>query len=1162
MATQEHLTRTPRTFKCPEHRSETSRRLVVCIDGTSNQFGTKNTNIVELYRYITKSDTQLTYYSSGLGTIAKVANPSLGHRLSSELDMAIGRNLHKVIMASYRWLSDNYKDGDSIFLFGYSRGAYQVRALAGMIAQVGLLLPGNNEQIPFAFELYSKTDDDDSNLTRPASVISRPVTKESKKKAKYTELAKTFRKTFCRSNVHIHFVGVWDTVSSVGFGRSRTLPCTTTSCEHICYFRHALALDERRVKFLPEYVYGGQSSYSDDGRVKEVWFAGCHADVGGGHRRNERLQSGDIPLLWMRSQAIAAGLKMEPADVVWKIDDLNKRITRSLNPGWWLLELLPLKRLLYYNSDRHTFRPHFGGPRRILPGQKVHVSALFKNNYKPYARFYNNPEGWPEPMFWNDATSHQRLQELSKLWEKDIFDERSVETLLDDLKRGQLNLDALDRLAFMANLGGFISRVFFRADDETYLDIRKNATSIYNNAEQVLATFLKSKDRLIRLSTAVTYCELGWDWPLETTHGELGQQITEDVSELLKSGQDCRRACMYIPSLCKRTDLRAGLMSEENLKMLVQLCDNTRVIKREEGTSTVAFYSAQALSMLMKCDPVLVSVLSVVDGLAKDGLYVPVVPWLSPNIITEGGRAIMKSGPIVATLLKLVKQSDDFVAPAATRVLCSLLPEGLSMIAIDIRTCGRPRFTDDLRGTMLQFGVLSTFLDMLDRCSDETKTVARGALVEFAQHDDIRRVLSQGGYLGKIAKRVQSHVPSERDGAITALVALGTTQGARRMAVIEAIKAAKTIHVLVTRLSRKSTALPAASALARLVRIDSVVMMVSDDETGAGVGIVGMLQRRWFDGLRGEDGLQALSELLECERLRSAVLKAGAIDVLRKMVDLEYYENTYASLHYLRVFARFGRLPSANKEGSTLPSHDTRSLVIRVSLSENHILVLGENSNSHDSSYIEDLRALIVEDLLGLLKDRHAGVVFAVSALLGFLAAHGTSSLLLPREDSRSRTSRGCVRRTESVRDRVLKEESFWNLSHEYYDGLKLKYDEMGRGPRTGASPLHVCLSISHFESRRPRRRQGVDDIVCTGEVYEAVGHMIKVMQVPESDEVGATGAEDRGADEKRWLARVPYELKKENTPSLYWIATLLCCPPLLLCGVGQRMYRELWQEG
>lgn len=77
---------------------------------------------------------------------------------------------------------------------------------------------------------------------------------------------------------------------------------------------------------------------------------------GGGNRCNEKLQSGDIPLLWMRSQAIAAGLELEPADVMWKIDDLNKRITDSLHIGWWPLELIPLKRLLYYNSDRHTIR--------------------------------------------------------------------------------------------------------------------------------------------------------------------------------------------------------------------------------------------------------------------------------------------------------------------------------------------------------------------------------------------------------------------------------------------------------------------------------------------------------------------------------------------------------------------------------------------------------------------------------------------------------------------------------------------------------------------------------------------------------------------------------------------------------------------------------------
>ncbi|KAF9239486.1 hypothetical protein BU15DRAFT_46789, partial [Melanogaster broomeanus] len=202
---------------------------------------------------------------------------------------------------------------------GYSRGAYQVRALAGMIARVGLLHPGSHEQIPLAFELYSKTDDDEPGRTE------------------------RFKKLYCRENVQIHFVEVWDTVSSVGFGRNK-LPCTTSSCEHICYFRHALALDERRVNFLPEYAFGGRSDIVDDDHIKEVWFAGTHSD----------LYSGDIPLRWMRGQAIAAGLDLEPANVAWNIDDLEKEIAPSLNQLWWLPELFPIKHLVYCNSERKT----------------------------------------------------------------------------------------------------------------------------------------------------------------------------------------------------------------------------------------------------------------------------------------------------------------------------------------------------------------------------------------------------------------------------------------------------------------------------------------------------------------------------------------------------------------------------------------------------------------------------------------------------------------------------------------------------------------------------------------------------------------------------------------------------------------------------------------
>jgi hypothetical protein len=141
----------------------------------------------------------------------------------------------------------------------------------------------------------------------------------------------------------------------------------------MCYFRHALALDERRVKFLPEYIHGANTEGSHSERIKEVWFAGSHSDVyvnclnihtfdltanissGGGNRLNEKLQSGDIPLLWMRKEAVEAGLRVKPTEVVWKMDDLQKRTFESLRRSWWFLEFAPVKRVIYGTQDNHTF---------------------------------------------------------------------------------------------------------------------------------------------------------------------------------------------------------------------------------------------------------------------------------------------------------------------------------------------------------------------------------------------------------------------------------------------------------------------------------------------------------------------------------------------------------------------------------------------------------------------------------------------------------------------------------------------------------------------------------------------------------------------------------------------------------------------------------------
>ncbi|KAJ6511653.1 hypothetical protein DFH09DRAFT_941969, partial [Mycena vulgaris] len=311
----------------------TGRNIILSFDGTSNQYGNRNTNVIELYARIVKNDTQLTYYNSGIGTYARPSWRSYQYWkqvVDNHIDLAIAWNFERAVLAGYRWLSNNYRPGDRIFLFGFSRGAYQIRTLAAMIDKVGLILPGNEEQIPFAYELYVD------------------LRTHSNKGYDGEQSAQFFKDTFSRQDVSIHFLGAWDAVSSVGIVRGKNLPGTDTFNKSICYFRHALALDERRVKFLPEYICGGASYEEEkrpDGdnshgpRVKEVWFAGCHSDI---------LDNAAVPVLWMGNEASHAGLRIKASRVEWKWEELEtSKPTESLTWPWQFLELLPIRRLSY-----------------------------------------------------------------------------------------------------------------------------------------------------------------------------------------------------------------------------------------------------------------------------------------------------------------------------------------------------------------------------------------------------------------------------------------------------------------------------------------------------------------------------------------------------------------------------------------------------------------------------------------------------------------------------------------------------------------------------------------------------------------------------------------------------------------------------------------------
>ncbi|KAI6095040.1 hypothetical protein EDD16DRAFT_784486 [Pisolithus croceorrhizus] len=754
-----------------------SRNLVVCIDGTCNRLGVKNTNILELLSQLEQSeDEQLTYYSNGIGVAPDIPrHHDLARHVSDIMDMAVAWRLGERVMEAYEWLADTYRHGDKIYLFGFSRGGYQVRALAGMIERVGLVHPSHRKHIPsIGFAEFQPANDSEQQ-----------------------QLTETFKNTFCRKDVRVHFVGVWDTVSSVGgILRSRPLPLTVTSCDHICHFRHALALDERRVKFSPEYVYGGRANPISDDHIKEVWFPGSHSDV-----FNPKLQSGDIPLLWMRGEASAAGLLLKPSNLMWKIDDLDKYITPSFDLKlWWALEVLPFQRLRYNNTNQTTLRPHMGSPRRILPGQKVHVSALFKPNYKPCARFHRNLESWPPAMFWNDPKRHDYLSSLSSTWETDIFDSRSVQSLLDAQQPMKANLDALERLAFMASF-----------------DNGRKAIAHATNAQQTLASLLEHPKAWVRICAAMTYFEVGWEWPLQcndTAAEPKGlERLAADVEGPLHDKNKDRQlyACISLPSLCKNSWLRKRLLEDRNLRRLLQLTNAckagyNRKKKEEEGVSasTVALHSAQALTSLLEHESLVPKLLAMgevvelVNALHNDhdAVLVAALRTLYSLVGYGDSHTVMSRENIVPTLMGLAQRCDDFVAPAAVELVRPIAVE------------------ESMRAAFVKSGALPLFNDMLRKPSDAVMEAGAQGLATFAEHDE--QAIDKSGLLMKLARDARNSRANHCDGCIRGLVALNAQVPTL---VQRALEEARTVSDLISQLRRKSHALPAASALAHLMAI-------------------------------------------------------------------------------------------------------------------------------------------------------------------------------------------------------------------------------------------------------------------------------------------------------------------------------------------------------
>jgi uncharacterized protein (DUF2235 family) len=255
------------TFEQSQHKN-----LVICCDGTDNEFGGDNTNVVRLVQSLERDQSQQRlYYQPGIGTLPEPH--ALAKWTTKAYDLfgsAFGYDIERNVVNAYRFLMDVWTSGDRIYLFGFSRGAYTVRVLAGMLHAVGLLGKGSNEMVPYAMRLFQQlAKKSDANIEQ------------------WKTFCEQFRWTFARPmyaddeqrHCNIHFVGAWDTVSSVGFVWKPTHFPFTAANPSVNIIRHAVALDERRA-FFRQNLFHRATAKQD---LLEIWFPGAHADVGGGY---------------------------------------------------------------------------------------------------------------------------------------------------------------------------------------------------------------------------------------------------------------------------------------------------------------------------------------------------------------------------------------------------------------------------------------------------------------------------------------------------------------------------------------------------------------------------------------------------------------------------------------------------------------------------------------------------------------------------------------------------------------------------------------------------------------------------------------------------------------------------------------------------------------
>ena len=347
------------------------KNVVVCCDGTANEFARNRTNVVKLFFTLaTDPATQVACYHPGLGTMAPPgALTPLAQRMTRLSGLAFGYGLGADVRDAYVFIMNSFEPGDRLFLFGFSRGAYTVRAIASLLRSCGILRPGHETSIPYAIRLMNAIG--------------------TSQTAEYFRLVARFKRTFAAGSCKPYFVGVWDTVSSVGWlNNPLKIPYTANNAD-IQIGRHAMALDERRGFYRPNlWRPGEKTARSGPKDLKQVWFVGCHSDVGGGYPETESGLA-KIALRWMLREAEAAGLlvdvgRRDAAIAAGQGPDPDAKMHDELAAHlyWRLLEHVP-KYHYDYATKTESLRANDSRPRWLPPGSLIHESVFQRAGYAP-----------------------------------------------------------------------------------------------------------------------------------------------------------------------------------------------------------------------------------------------------------------------------------------------------------------------------------------------------------------------------------------------------------------------------------------------------------------------------------------------------------------------------------------------------------------------------------------------------------------------------------------------------------------------------------------------------------------------------------------------------------------------------------------------------------